>query len=54
MIIDFVDKIEASKRIENAITTILGKNKTVTKDLSKTNFVGTKEFGEAVIKELEK
>lgn len=54
MMLDYVGEVDAAIRIEKAIANVLEKGDTVTRDLNSKKFVGTKEFGEAVIKELEK
>jgi len=54
MLLDYVGELDAAIRIEKAIASVLGKGEKVTRDISSSNYVGTKEFGDAVIKELEK
>jgi isocitrate dehydrogenase (NAD+) len=43
---------EAANRIERAVTAVLKERRYVTKDLNPTNYVGTIEMGEAIMKEM--
>lgn len=54
MMLDHVGESNAAARIEQAVASVIAKGKTVTRDLNHQNFVGTKEFADAVINELEK
>lgn len=54
MMLDYIGEIDASVRIEKAVAAVIQKGEKVTRDLNPNNFVGTKEYGEALIKELEK
>lgn len=53
MMLEYLGEVEAAKKIEKAVVSVIAKGKCVTKDLNPDNFVGTSEFAEAVINELE-
>ena len=53
MMLEYLGEVEAAKKIEKAVASVIAKGKCVTKDLNPDNFVGTSEFAEAVINELE-
>lgn len=54
MMLEYLGETEAASRIEKAIANVIAEGKKVTKDINPNNFVGTDEFTDAVINELEK
>ncbi len=53
MMLEYIGETEAAKKIEKAVANVIEKGESVTRDINKENFVGTKEMGHAIIKELE-
>ncbi len=54
MMLDDLGEHEAAKRIENAISKTIEEGKFVTRDINPNTYVGTNEFAEAVIREMDK
>jgi isocitrate dehydrogenase (NAD+) len=54
MMLDYLGELEAAKKIETALSTIIAKGEKVTRDINNEMFVGTDEFADAVIEEIEK
>jgi len=54
MMLDHIGEIDASKRIHNAVSSVLKKGKYLTSDLTKKDPVSTDVFGDAVVREIEK
>jgi isocitrate dehydrogenase (NAD+) len=52
MMLEYLKEREAAKKIEGALARVIERGEKVTKDINPHNFVGTKEFADAVIKEL--
>jgi isocitrate dehydrogenase (NAD+) len=52
MMLDYIGETEKAKKIEKALASVINKGKTVTRDINKDSYVGTMEFADAVIKEL--
>ena len=52
MMLEYLKEREAAKKIEGALARVIERGEKVTKDINSHNFVGTKEFADAVIKEL--
>ncbi len=53
MMLEYIGEIEAAKKIENAVASVIKDGKKVTKDINKENYVGTDEFADAVINAME-
>lgn len=49
MMLEYLGEIEASKKIENAVSSVLKESKKVTKDINPENHVGTDEMTDAII-----
>jgi isocitrate dehydrogenase (NAD+) len=54
MMLEQIGEVKASENIEKAIAKVISEGKKVTKDINPQNYVGTDEFADAVISELEK
>lgn len=54
MLLEYIGEVEAAKRIEKAVAAVIENGETVTRDIKKTDYVGTKEMGAAIMKELDK
>lgn len=54
MMLDYLQEAEAGKRIEKALSSVIEKGDSVTKDINKIKYIGTDEFADAVCKELDK
>lgn len=54
LMLDYIGENDASKKIENALARVIEKGDKVTKDINSQKFVGTAEFADAVIEELNK
>lgn len=54
MMLEYIGEEKASKSIERAISVVIENGKKVTRDINPSNFVGTEDFTDEVIKELEK
>jgi isocitrate dehydrogenase (NAD+) len=54
MLLEYIGEIETARRIEKAVAAVIEKGEFVTRDLNKSNYVGTKEMGFALMKELDK
>jgi len=52
MMLDYIGETEKGKKIEKALASVIHKGVTVTRDINKDSYVGTMEFTDAVIKEL--
>jgi isocitrate dehydrogenase (NAD+) len=52
MMLDYLGEIEAGKKIEKALASVIRDGVYVTRDINKDSYVGTSEFADAVIKEL--
>ncbi len=53
MMLEYIEEKEAAVRIENALAKVIEKGEKVTKDINPQKFVGTAEFTDAVIEELQ-
>jgi len=53
IMLDHIGEIEASQKIQTAISNVLKKGKYLTRDLTKNNHVTTDVFGDAVVREIE-
>jgi isocitrate dehydrogenase (NAD+) len=54
VMLDYIGETEASVKIEKAIANVIEEGKYLTRDLKKEGFVGTDEYTDAVIRELDK
>jgi len=54
MMLDYLGDSEKGRKIDRALAAVIEKGDSVTKDINKTNYIGTNEFADAVCKELEK
>ena len=54
MMLNHLKEHKAADRIEKAVSQVIEDGNFVTKDINPTNFVGTKEMGEAIVKELDR
>jgi isocitrate dehydrogenase (NAD+) len=54
MMLDYLGEKESARKIEKAVAMVIEEGKFVTKDINSVNYVGTSQFADAVIKELEK
>lgn len=53
MMLRYIKEFNAAERIEKAVSKVIEEGKFVTKDINPANFVGTKEMGDAVVRELD-
>ncbi len=53
MMLDYLGEFNAAQKVENAIASVIEKGKCVTRDINPDNYVGTNEFADAVIREME-
>jgi len=53
MMLNYLKEFKAASRIEKAVAKVIEDGTSVTKDINRINFVGTKEMGEAIVKELD-
>ncbi len=53
MMLQYIDEQEAAKRIEQALAKVIEKGEKVTKDINPDKFLGTAEFADAVIEEMQ-
>lgn len=54
MMLQDIGEKDAASRIEKAVATVIAEGKNVTRDINPTNYVGTKEITNAIIRELDK
>jgi len=54
MMLNHLKEHKAADRIEKAVSQVIEDGNFVTKDINPTNFVGTKEMGDAIVKELDR
>ena len=54
MMLDYLGETKAGEKIEKAIAKVIAEGKKVTKDINAQNYVGTDEFADEVISELDK
>lgn len=53
MMLEYLGELEAAKRVEKALASVIAEGKSVTRDINSLNYIGTNEFAEAVIKKIE-
>ncbi|MCE1188809.1 MAG: hypothetical protein LWX56_06660 [Ignavibacteria bacterium] len=53
MMLDYIGEADAARRIETAVARVIESGKLVTKDINRESFVGTREMGDAIMKELD-
>lgn len=53
MMLDYMGEVKAAQKIENAVAALIEKGMCVTRDINPDNFVGTSEFADAVIRQME-
>lgn len=53
MMLNYIGELDAARRIEKAVANVIEKGTDVTRDINKVNYVGTKEMGAALIRELD-
>jgi len=54
MMLEDIGETEAARKIKTAISNVIAEGKYVTRDINSNNYVGTKEFTEAVLREIDK
>ncbi len=54
MMLDYMKEPAAAKLIETAVANLIERGENVTKDINSTNFVGTAEMADAIIREMDK
>jgi isocitrate dehydrogenase (NAD+) len=52
MMLDYIGESEKAEKIEKAVASVIKKGESVTRDINKESYIGTKEFADAVINEL--
>jgi len=54
MMLEYIGEVKAAMNLEKAIAKVIAEGKNVTKDINQQNYVGTDQFADAVIMELDK
>ncbi|GAB4296942.1 MAG: isocitrate dehydrogenase (NAD(+)) [Ignavibacteriaceae bacterium] len=54
MMLEYIGELSAAERIEKALADVIAAGKYVTRDINKDNYVGTREFTDAVVRQLDK